>query len=181
MTKELARLASGRPCGPNKWARQTVVPGTSGQILQPPFNSVVLASLSLMDSQGKGQQKGRASIGYKGQQPLSQLLGRWKPAFGISGGPSPPQPHQACPATPPRLTQASLSSYAKETGNFYSAAWSGSISTLLGRGPGRGQAAQPQNRPCILEVAVKGHWEWGLWSLASLSVIRKKPRAKASG
>lgn len=42
---------------------------------------------------------------------------------------------------------------------------------LAGDGAGPGCS---QNRPCILEVTVKGHWEWGLWGLVSFSAMRNK-------
>lgn len=128
VTKELTRLAPGRPCGPTSG---TVTRANSflpeklwcWMLLDRSCSwtsTFFLASLSLMDSQGKGQQNRRERpLVTKDNSLCPSCLGGWKPAFRTFGGPSTPQPHKACPDTPRRYTQASPSSYAKETGNFY--------------------------------------------------------------
>lgn len=170
VTKELTGHAPGRPCGPNKWAsplgqmafpRQTAVLG---------FRADLAASLprccsGLFVIDGLPGERQPLSLATEDNSLCPSCLGGWKPALGTSGGPAPPQPHPACPATPLRLTQASLANYAKETGNFCSAAWSGLISTLLGRGLGVARLLSPRTGPAFLklQLRVTGSGACGAW------------------
>lgn len=128
VTKELTRLAPGRPCGPtggpvtraNSFLSEKLWCWVLLDRSCSWTSTFLLASLSLMDSQGKGQQNRRKlPLVTKDNSLCPSCLGGWNPAFGIFGGPSTPQPHEACLAIHRRCTQASPSSYAKETGNFY--------------------------------------------------------------
>lgn len=106
VTKELTRFAPGRPCSP------TSGPVTRANGFLPeklwccvPFWSDLaaglthfffffLASLSLMDSQGKGQRNSRElPLVTKDNSLCPSCLGGWKAAFRTSGGPSTRQPH----------------------------------------------------------------------------------------
>lgn len=173
----------GRPCGSNKWASHQ-----GKQLFFPQKNcgaqsfwadlvarlpNHFLASLSLIDSQGQGHQNSREVFVLV---PCPSCLcgegGGWKPALEYLGVPphlsptKPVQQHlrgapkQALPAVPRRLEistkQLSLAPFPL---------------CLTGDGEGPGCS---QNRPCILEVTVKGHWEWCLWGLVSFSAMRNK-------